>query len=346
VATFNTEAWGYDAAKGRAFFGALREQVEALPGVEAVSYTVRLPVTAHHSEDEIQVDAAAAARAGGRDGRALVWLSTVGADYLAALRIPVVQGRALARTDDERAPRVAVVNETLARRFWPDGSALGRTFGFRGEQVTVVGIARDAKYDGPAEATPPFVYFSVAQFWEPRQTLMVRAARGTDERLAPAIQRAVRAIDPALPAPAVSTLREENGIVLLPQRVAAMVTGVLGGVGLLLASVGLYGTIAYSAGRRTREIGIRLALGARRADVLGMVVGDGMRLVGLGVAAGLLLAAAASRLLTRLLFGLSPLDVGTFAGMSALFVVVALVASYLPARRAAASDPMVALRAE
>ena len=175
---------------------------------------------------------------------------------------------------------------------------------------------------------------------------MVRAASGAERQLTPAIQRAVRSLDPGLPPPAVSTLREENGVVLLPQRVAAMVTGVLGGVGLLLASVGLYGTIAYSAGRRTREIGIRVALGARRSDVLGMVVGDGMRLVGLGVLVGLLLAAAASRLIAGLLFGLDPLDATTFAGMSAVFVAVALVASFLPARRAAASDPVQALRTE
>ena len=346
VATFNTEAWGYDEAKGRAFFGALRERVEALPGVAAVSYTAHLPLTAHHNGDEIQVDPAAAARAGGHEDRVPVWLSHVDADYLTALRIPVVRGRPIGRADDERAPKVAVVNETLARQFWPDGSAIGRTVRYRDQQVRIVGVARDAKYDGLAEATPPFVYFSLAQFWEPRQSLIVRTAEGAEHQLAPAIQRAVRSLDPALPRPVVSTLREENGIVLLPQRVAAMVTGVLGAVGLLLASVGLYGIIAYSAGRRTREIGIRVALGARRADVLGMIVRDGLWLGGLGVAVGLLLAAAATRLMAGFLFGLSPLDVTTFAGMSALFVAVALVASYLPARRAAASDPMVALRSE
>jgi hypothetical protein len=258
----------------------------------------------------------------------------------------VVRGRFLAGTDVKGAPRVAVVNETLARQFWPDGSAIGRTFRYRDEQVTIVGIARDAKYDGLAEATPPLAYFSLAQFWQPQQTIVVRTADGMERQLAPAIQRAVRALDPALPRPAVSTLREENGISLLPQRVAAIVTGALGTVGLLLASVGLYGVIAYSASRRTREIGIRVALGARRSDVLGLVARDGVRLVSLGVVVGLLLAVAATRLLAGLLFGLSPLDGVTFAGMSALFVVVALVASYLPARRAAASDPMVALRAE
>jgi len=132
--------------------------------------------------------------------------------------------------------------------------------------------------------------------------------------------------------------------VLFPQRMAATVTGVLGGVGLLLAAVGLYGLIAFSVGRRTREIGVRVALGAQRADVLSMVVREGMRLAGTGVVVGVLLAAAATRLIAGFLFDVSPLDGLTFAGMSGLFVVVALVASYVPARRAAATDPLTALR--
>jgi ABC-type antimicrobial peptide transport system permease subunit len=164
--------------------------------------------------------------------------------------------------------------------------------------------------------------------------------------LAPAIQRAVLAIDGALPRPTVRTLREETSIVLLPQRVAAMVTGVLGGVGLLLATVGLYGIIAYSVTRRTREIGVRMALGARRADVLSMVLREGMGLATIGVVVGVLLAAAATRLIAGYLFAVNPLDAATFGGMSLLFIAVALIASYLPARRAAGSDPMTALRSD
>jgi ABC-type antimicrobial peptide transport system permease subunit len=188
-------------------------------------------------------------------------------------------------------------------------------------------------------------YFPISQHWRPSRSLLVRSALGA-EQLAPAIQRAVRALDPALPRPMVSTLRYENRVVLLPQRVAAMVTGALGGVGLLLASVGLYGVIAYSVNRRTREIGIRLAIGAGRGDVLGMVVRDGMRLAGVGVVIGVALAAGATRLMRSLLFDVSPLDAATFGAMSLLFVAVALLASWLPARRAASADPRVALRAE
>jgi ABC-type antimicrobial peptide transport system permease subunit len=240
---------------------------------------------------------------------------------------------------------VAVVNETLVRRHFPDGSALGRTFTHGGAKVTIVGIARDARYASLNEETPRFVYFPIAQAWRSEQTLLVRTT-GDAASLAPAIHEAVRALDPALPRPTVRTLDQETSIALLPQRVAAIVTGAMGAVGLLLATVGLYGMIAWSVGRRTREIGVRVALGAQRADVLGMIVNEGMRLTGVGVVIGLLLAAGTTRFLERFLFSVSPFDAITFAGMSLLFIAVALVASYLPARRAAAADPMMALRAD
>jgi len=342
--SLNTEAWGYDEAKGRAFFRALRDDVAALPGVTAVSYTMHLPLTMHNNGDEIRIDGV---EPPGGDPRAgiLIWLANVDVDYFDAVRIPVVVGRDFTRTDDHQAPRVAVVNETLARRFWLDGSVLGRTFTLRDDRVTIVGVARDAKYNSLSETTPLFVYFPIEQSWSAKQMLLVRTA-GDPTVLAPAIQSAVRSLDPGLPRVALITLRDANSIVLLPQRVAAIVTGALGVVGLLLASVGLYGIIAYSVGRRTREIGIRLALGARGSGVVGMIVREGMRLAGIGVIIGLLLAAAVTRLISGFLFSVSPLDGVTFAGMSLLFVVVALVASYLPARRAAAADPMVILRAE
>ena len=196
------------------------------------------------------------------------------------------------------------------------------------------------------ERTTPFVYVPMAQSWRPEQKLIVRTALdattlGVDD----SVRRCARSTR-QLPRPLVTTLSRETSIVLFPQRVAAMVTGVLGGVGLLLAAVGLYGLIALSVSRRTREIGVRVALGAQRWDVLGMVVREGMRLAGTGVVVGVLLAAAATRLIAGFLFSVSPLDVLTFASMSAFFVVVALVASYLPARRAAATDPLTALRSE
>jgi ABC-type antimicrobial peptide transport system permease subunit len=142
------------------------------------------------------------------------------------------------------------------------------------------------------------------------------------------------------------TLQQATSIVLLPQQAGAIVTAVLGGIGLLLAAAGLYGIMAFSAGRRTREIGIRIALGAARGDLLRLMIGEGVRLGAIGIGVGLVLAAATTRLMQNWLFGVSPLDVPTFAGMAAVFAAVALAASYLPARRAADADPVVALRTE
>jgi predicted permease len=328
------EAWGYDEAKARVFSRTLIDRVAALPGVVAVSSTGRVPLMMGSSPDEIRVAATDVP----------VHTASVEEDYFAALRLPLLQGRAFRGSDDRRSAKVAVVNETLARRLWPEG-AIGRTFVFRDAQTTVIGVARDAKYATLDEATPSFVYLPLAQIWQPNQTLLVRTA-GDPEAFAPAIQEAMLSIDPLLPRPRITTLRRATGIVLLPQRTAAIVTGALGAVGLLLAAVGLYGLMAFSAGRRTREIGIRIALGARRSTVLNMMVRDGLRLAAIGIIAGLLLAAAATRLIAGWLFNISPLDSLTFVSMSLIFVVVALVASYLPARRAAAADVLVALRTE
>lgn len=335
IASFDTRTWGYQDAKARRFYHDLSERVAAIPGVSSVAYASFAPLTTRSMNDSISL---------GGDGM-FVWFVNVGGDYFSTLRVPVMAGRALARTDDERAPRVAVINETLAKRLAPNGNALGRAFARGNELVTVVGIARDVKYADLTETTPPLVYYSVDQFWQSNQTLLVRVA-GNPSQLASTIHDVIRSIDSSLPRTTVTTLETATGITLLPQRIAACVTGVLGGVGLLLAALGLYGVIAYSVNRRTREMGIRVALGARRSDVLGLVFREGMRLTVSGVVIGLILAAAATRLIAGLLFDVSSLDAITFAGMSVLFIAVALAAIYLPARRAASSDPMTALRSE
>jgi predicted permease len=343
---------GYDDAKGRLFFRALKDRLEQTPGVVAVSYTRHLPLSIYNSAD-LRIDGSAVPQAN-EDGTP-VRFGEVDAGYFGIVKMPIVQGRGFTAADDERAARVAVVNQAFARRFWPDG-AVGRTFHRGNEAVTVVGVAHDAKYSKLAEELQPFVYFAIGQAADTRRAdhveLLVRAgcppkAGGCDPaRLAPAIRAAVREIDPALPAPAATTLSAAISGVLLAQRVGALVTAVLGLVGLLLAAVGLYGIVAYLVGQRTREIGVRMALGAGRRDVLRQVVGDGMRPVAVGMALGILLALGATRFLMSFLLGVSPLDALTFVGGAAILTAVALTASYLPARRAAATDPVRALRAE
>ena len=341
--TFFSESWGYDRARTKAFFRALRERVEDLPGVTAAAYTMHLPLTMHNNGDNIHIDGVSSSSAD-RPG-VPVWIAQVDAAYFEVLRIPLRAGRAFTQADDANAPSVAIVNETFSRKYWPSGSAIGRTFTMYGQQYTVVGIARDAKYASLTDPPTPFVYFSLDQRWGARRTLIVRTT-GDPVLIAPAVHAVIREIDPGLPRVPIVTLRDANSIVLFPQRIAAMVTGALGLMGLLLASVGLYGIISYSVTGRAREIGIRLALGARSTGVVGLIVREGMRLAIVGVVVGVILAAVATRLIATFLLSVSPLDAVTFGGMSLLFIGVALLASWLPARRAAAADPMVILRAE
>ena len=334
----NPEAWGYTPEQGRAFYRAFRTRAAALPGVDAVSSTTVVPLAAQGSSTRID------ASAFGESPKLVVSTSAIDPGYFTVLGIPLVRGRAIEATDDDRAAPVVVINETLERRLTASsgGTALGRTFGLNSRRVTVVGVSRDAKYDD-LSATPPVVFVPLAQEWLPTQTILVRG-KSAPSALAQALDRVVGEIDPRAPRPAVVPMETVTSVALLPQRVAGGFTAVLGAIGLVLASVGLYGTIAYSVGRRTREIGIRVALGAHAGTVLAMILREGMALASLGLAIGLVLAAAVTRLVSRYLLGVSALDALTFGSMATLLALVALAASYLPARRAAAIDPVRALK--
>ena len=335
IVSFDTRTWGYNDATGQRFYHALRDRVAALPGVTAVTFASFAPLTTRSLNDSITFS----------DGeRAFTWYVAAGSDYFRTLEMPIIAGRALSASDDERSAPVAIINETLARRLAPNGGALGRTL-TRGKQVvTVIGIARDAKYATFDESTPSMMFVPIAQVWQPNQTMLVRGV--SPAQLARGLHDAMRAIDPKLPVPSSMTLDDAAGISVLPQRIALIVTGALGGVGLVLATLGLYGVIAYSVNQRTRELGVRLALGAQRTMVLGMVLGDGLRLASVGVVVGLVMAAGATRVIAGFLFDVSALDAVTFIGTSVLLVMVALLAAYVPARRAARLDPMAALRSD
>ena len=341
TAAVKPESWGYDDAKARLFYRSLRERTEAAPGVASASYAAVLPLQMQSSGAMIQLDDNTS-RDGTPGRNTHVNISMVDPAYFATIRIPLLAGREFLHTDDATGQSVAIVNETLARKHWPNASAVGRTFMSGTTRITIVGVARDAKYSTLTEATPELVYFPLAQQPLDAQTLIVRTTSPAATRNA--LVDVVRSMDPSIPRIAVVSLEQATSFALLPQQVAALVTGALGALGLLLASTGLYGTISYSVSRRSREIGVRMALGARSADVERMVVRSGMKLAGIGVVVGLLLAVGASRLLVSFLYGVSPLDLPTFVATSAVFVAVAFVASYLPARRAASADPLVALR--
>jgi predicted permease len=335
TARLNTLAWGYDEDRGRAFYRDLLDAVRSQPGVTSVSTAGYLPLAGGTSGGTIGVDG----------DEVEVQSVNVGPGYFDVLRLPIVGGRAFEAADDESAPAVAVINESLARRQWPGRDAVGASFTARGGLVRVVGIARDAKYLSLTETTPSFVYYPMAQSWNAAQTLVVRTA-GTPVDLGPALRGLIHDLDPSVPPPAVTTLEQETSLALMPQRVAVSVTGALGLLGLLLAAVGLYGVMAFSSSRRAREIGIRVALGARRGDVARMVAGRGVMMAGLGVLIGLPLAALTTRATAGLLLGVGATDWITMLCSSGLFLAVAVIASWLPARRAAAVDAMEAMRGD
>ncbi|MFL5581854.1 MAG: ABC transporter permease [Gemmatimonadaceae bacterium] len=347
TAAFDVGASGYDSARGRAFYQTLARRLSARPGVTAVGYARVLPLSMNEMGAEVAVDGYAPP-GGTPGGGHFVAMNEVDAGYFDAVRHPVLAGRVFRAADDSAAAPVAVVSEAFARRYWPalpPREAVGRTFRSEGQAVTIVGVARDAKFGRLDEAPKPFVYFPAAQHWSPTSNLLVHTS-GDPAALARAIRDEVRALDATLPAPTVTTLRQAASVVLLPQRVAVAVTGALGVVGLLLAVVGLYGVLSFSAAQRVREIGVRLALGATRGNVQGLVVGEGMRLAAVGMGIGLALALVATRALTPFLFGVSPLDPATFLAIAATLGSAAFVASWLPARRAAKVDPVVSLRQE
>jgi putative ABC transport system permease protein len=349
TAAFALNSSGYDQPRATTFYDQLERRLLATPGVTGVAFVAPVPLTGSTVSDEFSIEGYVPDHPEGPNGMVGVDIATVSPGYFNVVRLPLLAGRDFARTDDAAATHVAIVNESFAKTYWPGTDPIGRTFVHQGPffptpvTFTVVGVARDAKYSSLGESPHPFVYLPLAQNWEWNTTMLVRTS-GAPEALTAPIRDAVRGLDPLLPSPAVVTLDAATSVVLLPERIAAFVTGAMGLLGLVLAAVGLYGVVSYTVSQRTREIGVRMALGADRARVLGMVVRDGMRLVAIGVVIGMVLAVAGTRVMRGFLFGVSPLDPLVFAVIPIGLALVTLLASYLPARRAAATDPVAALR--
>jgi ABC-type antimicrobial peptide transport system permease subunit len=243
---------------------------------------------------------------------------------------------------------VVVINQAAARQFFPNENPIGRHFGSSLEttgQLEVVGVVRDAKYDSVRDAAPPTMYVPAAQTRLGSAVLEIRTA-GSPTGAVAGVREAVRQIDPNLPVLDVSTQLEQIERRFSQERTFAVAYALFGGVAVALAAVGLFGLMSYSVARRTNEIGIRMALGARREDVLRLVLGESMVLVVTGVVLGVATALAASRLVTKLLFGLAPTDILSVLGAVLVMMLVSAIAGYLPARRASRVDPMVALHAE
>ncbi len=335
---------GYNEKTGSVFATRLLERVAALPGVETVSYTRQLPLAGGgFSLGGIVVPGQEDPDHPGGEGAD--W-NIVTADYFRTLSIPLARGRSFNETDRSGSAPVAIVNETFANRFWPGQDPIGKVFqngpAGQGTPRTIVGVARDGKYRSLGEAPRLFVYIPFRQFYIPEMALLIRG--GSDPIRA--VRGLLRELDPNLPIVDAQTLGDFIGVGLLPQRLALSVAGGLGLVTLLLAALGIYGVTAYAANRRRREMGIRAALGATRSDLLLLMLRHGLGLAVVGTTVGLGAGLLTTRVLRDLLYGVSATDPLTFGLASATFLAVAVLASWFPARRAAATDPAHALRYE
>ena len=354
LVSVDPSAAGYGDVTGPLFARELIERVRELPDTESATIARVFP----GGFEGIGLGGVTVPGDARASGEAPEWdWNIVEPGYFSTLRIPLVAGRDFGPSDRAGSPPVAIVGEAAARHFWPGENAIGRSlvqFGAGGPAsktatLLVVGVARDVKSSRLVDGlSSSFVYVPLQQRYTSNvmssMTIAVRTSNGP--RMAAEIRRLVASMNPNLPIVTVQTLEDYTALGLVPQHVVASVSGSLGLVGLLLAAIGIYGVTAHGVTRRMREFGIRVALGAKGADILVMVLRQGMSLAGIGCAIGLALAAAVSQVLTGFLFGLPPLDPLAFGGASALFLVIALAACYGPARRAARADPLVALRYE
>ncbi len=338
MTTIDISMLGYDAARGREFFDRLLGKAAQWPGVESAAISGVVPLGLNSRETSIHMP--------GHEAPAdamPVDFTDVGESYFSAMRIPILQGRAFQATDAPGAPDAAIVNETLARKLWPGREPIGQVLVEGGRPRTVVGVARDGKYRRPWEAPRAYLYLPFRQQGRLRENLIVRS-RGSAENIAVLLRAEMRQLEPALPLGAVFPVREHIALSVLPQRLAAQVAAGLGALGLALSAIGLAGLVAYSISRRTREIGVRMALGAAPADVLRLEMRRGVRVAAGGLALGMASALLATSLIKNFLFGVDAADPATFGGVLLLLLVVALAACYFPARRAARVSPSEALR--
>jgi predicted permease len=331
----------YDEARTLALYQELIDGLRGVAGVRSVALSNVQLLSGSVNSTNIFVQGRTYPD-GHRDG---INRLVIGPGYFETMEIPILVGRGITDRDGQKAPKVAVINETAVRKYFPDENPIGRRFGTTIEtagQIEIVGVLRDAKYDSVRDAVPPTMYVPYLQSRFSNAIFQVRTA-GDPVGATGAIREAVRKVDPNLPMMNVSTQVEQVEKRLQQERVFAQAYALFGALALLLASVGLF---SYSVARRTNEIGIRMALGAQSRDVLRLVMGESMALVIVGVGIGLAIALAASRLVASLLFGLAATDVFTMLAAMMVLVVVSAVAGYLPARRAARVDPLVALHYE
>jgi predicted permease len=338
---------GYDGPRSTAFYDELDRRIRAMAGVESVGMAFSVPMGYILDGCVIAPEGQVIAT---DEPRSDVGCNTVSSEYFDTLRIPIVKGRRFTEQDDPSSSHVVILNETLARRLWPGADPIGKKVvvpRYDGRVWEVVGIARDSKYMAVYESALPHLYFSIRQSPSFMRVIYVRST-APPESLAGLVEREIQTLDRDMPIADLKSMTHivQGGMGFLLFRIGTLQAGAMGILGLLLAVVGVYGVVSYGATQRTREMGIRLALGADPAIVRGLVLRQGAALVIGGIVCGLLLAGGVTRLLSRFFFLVGATDITTFAIVTALLSTVALVACYLPARRAMRVDPMIALRHE
>lgn len=342
----NPRDLGYSDQRARDFYRELKRRIGALPGVQSVGLAFSVPLGYIFDGRDVFVEGRPVAPG---DRAPHVMANSIDGDYFGTMRIPLVRGRAFTESDDEKAPRVAIVNQYMAARFWPHQDAIGKRFAFKsgGPLWQVVGVARDSKYLVIFESPMPYFYVPLAQNFNSMQVLQVH----TDlppEALRTRVQQEIQALDPDLPLADFQTMTESlNGFMGFRMfHMGAQQAGAMGLLGLILAVIGVYGVVSYGAAQRTHEIGIRMALGAEPMQVLAMILRQGVWLIAVGVVFGLIAASLFTRLTARVLPLVDRTDPLTFGVVTLLLAGVTLWACYIPARRAMRVDPVVALRHE
>src|ERR1700752_167248 len=342
IASIETRGTGLNKQQGQNFYQQTLERVSSLPGVTSVTLTRVIPISGGGQRRGAELEGYQPKQNEDTE----LNTNVVGSNYFSTTGIPIVQGREFSTLDREGTPGVVVVNEELARRYFPQG-AIGKRIRMGSEEpwVEIIGIARNAKYRNLREQTLPFIYIPLAQEYQAGMTVMVRTAGDPVSLLAP-LRNEMRQLNKDIPVFSVQTMTERIGGQLAADRLIAVLLSTFGISALLLAAVGIYGVMGYSVAQRTREIGIRMALGAERSDILRLIVRQGLFLIVIGALIGFGLAFALTRVLENQLFGVSATDPLSFGVIVLVLVSVALLACYLPARRATKVDPLVALRYE
>ena len=345
--TIDIKEAGYDVQAGKEFYQRLLNQVSTLPGVESAAYAYSVPFGGSYSSSEVHVDGQVIAR-----GQP-IWMAIrndVTTDYFRTMKVPLLKGREFRDSDDDKAPGVAIINQTMAQRFWPGQDPIGKRFKRSASTQTsleVAGVVGNVRYLNPVSGAKPYFYIPMAQNYDSKRTLHVRSSL-RPEALSHEVIGVMHAIAPTLPVSTVITMDQQlqglNGFYLF--RINADSSGTLGILGLVLAVIGVYGVVSYATSRRSHEVGLRMALGARRDQILGLFLRQGTKLVGIGVASGIVLSMPLARLISHLLPYVSATDPLVFGGVLVLVGGAALLACYLPAYRATRLEPMVVLHHE